>query len=167
MRVPGVSRILRVRLGEHSTLTHHPLFRSPLRLSPSRSPSHFYLPSSPPPAFTFVRMASNTTSPEWTSSQVRDTFLDYFKKNAHTYGRPWSRDFILSFFYSFRTITNPCTVASSPVVPLSDPTLLFTNAGMNQFKSIFLGTVDPHSDFANLKRAVNSQKVRLYSPVVA
>jgi alanyl-tRNA synthetase len=44
------------------------------------------------------------------------------------------------------------------VVPLSDPTLLFTNAGMNQYKSIFLGTVDPASDFASLKRAVNSQK---------
>ena len=44
------------------------------------------------------------------------------------------------------------------MVPLSDPTLLFTNAGMNQYKSIFLGTVDPDSDFAKLKRAVNSQK---------
>jgi alanyl-tRNA synthetase len=44
------------------------------------------------------------------------------------------------------------------VVPLADPTLLFTNAGMNQYKSIFQGTVDPSSDFASLKRAVNSQK---------
>jgi len=38
--------------------------------------------------------------------------------------------------------------------------LLFANAGMNQYKAIFLGTVDPNSDFAQLKRAVNSQKVR-------
>jgi alanyl-tRNA synthetase len=50
------------------------------------------------------------------------------------------------------------TVPSSSVVPHSDPTLLFANAGMNQYKSIFLGTVDPSSDYAQLKRAVNSQK---------
>jgi alanyl-tRNA synthetase len=49
-------------------------------------------------------------------------------------------------------------VPSSSVVPLADPTLLFANAGMNQYKSIFQGTVDPASDFASLKRAVNSQK---------
>ncbi|KAL1311623.1 hypothetical protein AAFC00_001734 [Neodothiora populina] len=71
---------------------------------------------------------------QWPAAKVRDTFLDYFKKNGHTF------------------------VPSSSVVPLSDPTLLFTNAGMNQYKSIFLGTVDPQSDFAQLKRAVNSQK---------
>ncbi|KAJ5975197.1 hypothetical protein N7481_008904 [Penicillium waksmanii] len=78
-------------------------------------------------------MASDN-SPEWTAPKVRETFLNYFKENGHTF------------------------VPSSAVAPLSDPTLLFTNAGMNQFKSIFLGTVDPQSDFAKLKSAVNSQK---------
>jgi alanyl-tRNA synthetase len=80
-------------------------------------------------------MASTTgTEPQWTAPKVRAAFLDYFKENGHTF------------------------VPSSSVVPLSDPTLLFTNAGMNQYKPIFQGTVDPESDFAKLKRAVNSQK---------
>ncbi|KAF1808698.1 putative alanyl-tRNA synthetase [Eremomyces bilateralis CBS 781.70] len=72
--------------------------------------------------------------PKWSAPHVRNTFLEFFKKRGHTF------------------------VPSSSVVPLSDPTLLFTNAGMNQYKSIFLGTVDPQSDFAQLKSAVNSQK---------
>ncbi|KAH6879172.1 tRNA synthetases class II (A)-domain-containing protein [Alternaria rosae] len=71
---------------------------------------------------------------EWGAVRVRQTFLDYFKERGHTF------------------------VPSSSVVPLSDPTLLFTNAGMNQYKAIFQGTVDPSSDFAQLKRAANSQK---------
>lgn len=87
------------------------------------------------PVITIRTMASTTAGEtEWTAVKVRSTFLDYFKQNGHTF------------------------VPSSSVVPLSDPTLLFTNAGMNQYKSIFLGTVDPDSDFAKLKRAVNSQK---------
>ncbi|KAI9792359.1 MAG: Alanine--tRNA ligase [Candelina submexicana] len=65
----------------------------------------------------------------WNALRVRKTFIEYFERNGHKF------------------------VKSSSVVPLSDPTLLFTNAGMNQFKSIFLGTVDPQSDFAHLKRA--------------
>ncbi|KAG0728257.1 Alanine--tRNA ligase, cytoplasmic [Chionoecetes opilio] len=69
------------------------------------------------------------------SWEVRDAFLEYFKQeHAHTYCH------------------------SSSVVPHDDPTLLFTNAGMNQFKSIFVGSVEPSSPLAGLVRAVNSQK---------
>ncbi|GAM38798.1 alanine-tRNA ligase [Talaromyces pinophilus] len=78
--------------------------------------------------------SSQEKTSQWTAERVRNEFIAYFKERGHTF------------------------VPSSSVVPLSDPTLLFTNAGMNQYKSIFLGTVDPQSDFAHLKRAVNSQK---------
>jgi len=72
---------------------------------------------------------------KWPVTKVRQTFIDYFQnKQGHAF---W---------------------ASSPVVPLNDPTLLFANAGMNQFKSIFLGTCDPSEAKYKLKRAVNSQK---------
>ncbi|KAL5115311.1 Alanine--tRNA ligase [Pleosporales sp. CAS-2024a] len=70
----------------------------------------------------------------WPAKKVRQAFLDYFQRHGHTF------------------------VPSSPVVPLADPSLLFTNAGMNQYKAIFQGTVDPASDFAALRRAANSQK---------
>ncbi|KAL6715819.1 Alanine--tRNA ligase [Lecanora helva] len=75
-----------------------------------------------------------SSAEQWPAAKVRDTFINYFEKNGHKF------------------------VPSSSVVPHSDPSLLFANAGMNQYKSIFLGTVDPSSDFAQLKRAVNSQK---------
>ena len=56
-----------------------------------------------------------TTSEGWTSRKVRETFLSYFEGKGHA------------------------RVASSSLVPAEDPTLLFTNAGMNQFKDLFLG----------------------------
>ena len=92
----------------------------------------------------------------WPAVRVRDTFIDFFKKHEHTFGNTtdWERGILVLI---------RLTVPSSSVVPHSDPTLLFANAGMNQYKSIFLGTVEPSSDFAQLKRAVNSQKVSNYS----
>ncbi|KAH8255936.1 hypothetical protein KR026_002977 [Drosophila bipectinata] len=65
-----------------------------------------------------------------TAREIRKTFLDHFT---------------VSHGHKF--------VRSSPVVPFCDPTVAFVNAGMNQFKSVFLGTAAaPH------KRVVNSQK---------
>ncbi len=64
-----------------------------------------------------------------TVNDIRKAFIDYFVANGHT------------------------AVASSPLVPLNDPTLMFTNAGMVQFKNVFTGA--EHRDYS---RAVTSQK---------
>lgn len=63
------------------------------------------------------------------SQTIRQGFIEYFKKQGHT------------------------MVPSSPVAPFNDPTLLFINAGMNQFKDVFLG-----KDKRDYTRATSSQK---------
>lgn len=80
---------------------------------------------------------SATMSQEWTTAKVRESFVDYFVKDAETKHTFWK---------------------SSATIPHDDPTLLFTNAGMNQFKPIFLGTVDANTQLGQLKAAANSQK---------
>lgn len=62
------------------------------------------------------------------------------------------------FIAFFRERANHEFVPSSPVVPHNDPTLLFANAGMNQFKPVFLGQIEPGSTLEGVTRAVNSQK---------
>ena len=81
-----------------------------------------------------VRRQLATVMGEWPAAKVRTQFVDFFAAKEHT------------------------AVASSPVVPYDDPTLLFCNAGMNQFKPIFVGQAAPGSELAKLRRAANSQK---------
>ncbi len=64
-----------------------------------------------------------------TVNDIRTTFLEFFRKNGHE------------------------VVSSSPLVPRNDPTLMFTNAGMVQFKNVFTG--QEHRDYS---RAATSQK---------
>ncbi len=72
---------------------------------------------------------NTATVKKWTSTAIRDAFFDFFKSKEHQF------------------------IRSAPVVSNDDPTLLFTNAGMNQFKPIFLG-----DNKNNLSRVYNSQK---------
>ena len=65
----------------------------------------------------------------YTAKEIRQQFLDFFASKGHT------------------------IVPSAPMVIKNDPTLMFTNAGMNQFKDIFLGNSTP-----KMKRATDSQK---------
>src|SRR5215203_3152788 len=66
---------------------------------------------------------------EMTGNEIRQKFLDYFEARGHK------------------------VVPSSPLLPANDPTLLFVNAGMNQFKDTFLGL-----EKRDYKRAVTAQK---------
>lgn len=75
MRVPGILG------GNNLALTH---------IFSRRIPRTFHHPrsvSTPPPfPFIITRMASDNGSPEWTAQKVRETFLDFFKQNGHTFG---------------------------------------------------------------------------------
>ena len=74
-------------------------------------------------------MTAIDNTKKWTGSSIRRAFLDYFAARGHR------------------------ELKSSSLVPTNDPTLLFTNAGMNQFKDVFLGL-----DKREYKRATTSQK---------
>ncbi|KAM9819188.1 alanine--tRNA ligase, mitochondrial isoform X3 [Syngnathus typhle] len=88
----------------------------------------------PFPPLGWVRRAS-VCPPEVSAERVRRTFVDFFEReHGHL------------------------SVPSSPVRPRGDPSLLFVNAGMNQFKPILLGTANPRSAMASYRRVVNSQK---------
>ena len=66
-------------------------------------------------------------------SDIRSTFLDYFRKNGHE------------------------VVSSSPLVPRNDPTLMFTNAGMVQFKNVFTGLESrPYSTATTSQKCVRA-----------
>ncbi|KAH6771027.1 Alanyl-tRNA synthetase [Perilla frutescens var. hirtella] len=120
-----------------------PFYQPPAALSTLRSlvvflPNHSYSSRSSiiaaEEASLTPSMGSQATEIEWPSKKVRETFFKFFEDKAHV---NW---------------------ISSPVVPHNDPTLLFANAGMNQFKPIFLGTADPNTELSKLKRACNTQK---------
>ena len=86
------------------------------------------VPSEPTSVLDFVA-ETVTMSPQPTAREARRMFLDFFTERGHR------------------------EVPSSPVFPQDDPTLLFTNAGMNQFKDVFLGTGS-----RDYRRAVDTQK---------
>src|SRR4051812_28885847 len=85
---------------------------------------------SPSAAVTSSAVARFRYNSRMTSREIRASFLEYFEQHGHT------------------------IVPSSSLVPTDDPTLLFTNAGMNQFKDVFLGR--EHRPY---KRATTVQKV--------
>ncbi len=80
-------------------------------------------------------MDNKSDMPVKSSEQIRNEFMDFFREKEHL------------------------IVDSAPVVPKDDPTLLFTNAGMNQFKAVFLGEEDGLNEEGKIwKRAADTQR---------
>ena len=63
-----------------------------------------------------------------TANEIRDSFVKFFESKGHL------------------------IVPSAPMVIKDDPTLMFTNAGMNQFKDIILGNLPPQANVAPIRR---------------
>lgn len=81
------------------------------------------------PSFNFLTYVVTRQKAMKSATEIRDTFLSFFEQKAHH------------------------LVSSAPIVVKNDPTLMFTNAGMNPFKDIFLGLKSP-----NAKRVADTQK---------
>lgn len=82
----------------------------------------------------WTRSFSNGFHQDRSAAQIRRNFIEFYQDQGHE------------------------LVQSSPVRPRADPSLLFVNAGMNQFKPLLLGTADPRTPLSSLRRVVNSQK---------
>uniref|UniRef100_A0A5F8H2U3 Alanine--tRNA ligase n=1 Tax=Monodelphis domestica TaxID=13616 RepID=A0A5F8H2U3_MONDO len=134
---------------------HNPLFTTPLTPDPEKPPPEGKMAAaawlengylwqafrrvpgwkSPCPKTWAHRRQLSSRPPQPSASVIRTAFLHFFRdRHGHQ------------------------LVPSASVMPRSDPGLLFVNAGMNQFKPIFLGTVDPRSEMARFRRVANSQK---------
>ena len=77
----------------------------------------------------------------WTTDLVRSTFIDYFTGKKY-----YGCDVVKHSF-----------IKGTAVTPKNDPTLLFINAGMNQFKDLFIGNCKPGDPLLKIKQATNSQ----------
>jgi alanyl-tRNA synthetase len=113
----------------HQTASKSHVSQTQTKSKPTQSES-----KSRPLSHDNVVTKSNSVTNKWNCQTIRKAFIDYFVQQNHVF---WP---------------------SSPVVPVNDPTLLFANAGMNQYKPLFLGTCDPSLEMAKLTRVVNSQK---------
>jgi alanyl-tRNA synthetase len=113
------------------------------------------LPAGGAPAAAAAAAAAPAAAP----AVPKMTFEEWKASFPQAYGPGWTGEVVRRSFTEYFTDYNEHTfVPSSRVIPHDDPTLLFANAGMNQYKPIFLGTADPNTPLGKLRAAVNSQK---------